>query len=137
MGSVWGERMIHHWVVLADASHVRVLSADELLNHFDVVEEFGPSTQKMHSSAQDAHTASTDVAHAKFAVEVAHALLDGLNQKKYERVIIAAPPRFLGLLRGELSPRVAGHVVAEIHHDYVHTPLHQLGDLLKAQLPVA
>lgn len=147
--------MIVHWVVLADASRARICRSDELLTHLEEVgDKFHPES-RMHAgellsddrgrmrnmagvgTAMDAHTDPADVEHGRFAAELAHTLLRGLEQGRYERLVIAAPPRFLGMLRGELSPRVQKTVVAEIHHDYVHKPLHEVSALITTQLQKA
>lgn len=147
--------MIVHWVVLADASRARICRSDELITNLEEVDDMVHPQSRMHAgellsddrgrmrnmagvgTAMDAHTDPADVEQGRFAAELARALLHGLEQGRYERLVIAAPPRFLGMLRGELSPRVQKAVVGEIHHDYVHTPLHQVGALIAAQLQKA
>lgn len=145
--------MSYHWVMLADASRARILSSDEMLDGFDPVEDIVHPASRQRTSelmsddrgrsqsgpggagtAFDAHTEAAQVEHQKFASELADRLLEGVNDRSFERLIIAAPPRFLGLLRDELSPRVSALVVKEINHDYVNVPTHQLGDLLRGQL---
>lgn len=146
--------MSYHWILIADASRARVLSADELFGDLQVVSELVHPASRLHTSelmsddrgrvrtyggsAGTAYEPNSDPAeneHAAFSREVADALLAGLDAHSYQQLVIAAPPRFLGMLRDDLSPRVAAKVTVEINHDYTKTPLHELPALLKKNLP--
>ena len=99
-----------------------------------------PRAQESVGGARHAiepHTDPHDKPAEKFAHGLAEILEHGRVEHAYTRLLLVAPPRFLGMLRGELSPRVQKTVVGEIHHDYVHTPLHQVGALIAAQLQKA
>jgi protein required for attachment to host cells len=52
-----------------------------------------------------------------FARRVADYLLDGLRKQRYERLQIAAAPRFLGRLRKALDRQVSDVVVGELDKD--------------------
>ena len=146
--------MSYHWILIADASRARILSADELFGDLAVVAELVHPASRLHSSelmsdapgrvrtyaggagtALDPHSDAAENEHAAFSREVARALLEGLDAASYQQLVIAAPPRFLGYLRDDLSPRVAAKVTVEINHDYTRTPLHELPALLKKNLP--
>ena len=55
-----------------------------------------------------------------FAKRVAAHLADGLRQKRYAALRIAAAPRFLGLLRQELHANVKAVVVDELDKELTH-----------------
>ncbi|MFI4868128.1 MAG: host attachment protein [Steroidobacterales bacterium] len=57
-----------------------------------------------------------------FAQQIAAAIEHAHRDGHIERLILMAGPRFLGLLREELSPAVRGLVTEEIHKDLVHEP---------------
>jgi len=70
----------------------------------------------------------------KFARQLAKALEDGLSKSAYERLILVAPPGFLGVLRSELSDRVRGRIAALVDKDYLHLDQRQARERLEAQL---
>ncbi|AKT39676.1 host attachment protein [Chondromyces crocatus] len=53
----------------------------------------------------------------KFARELATRLERGLNQHDYERLIMIAPPAFLGIMRATVSTQVSKHVVDTVDKD--------------------
>jgi Protein required for attachment to host cells len=57
---------------------------------------------------------------ADFARAVAHHLDKALDANQFQRVYLVASPAFLGLIRGDLSPRVQAHLAGEVNKDLVH-----------------
>jgi protein required for attachment to host cells len=53
----------------------------------------------------------------KFARELSHYLEAQLQEHAYSKLILAAPPHFLGLLRSTLSSQVQNHIEATLHKD--------------------
>ena len=53
-------------------------------------------------------------------------LEDGLNQGRFDGLVLVAPPRALGQLRDELSSFLRDKVSAELTKDLTQTPLHEL-----------
>ena len=68
----------------------------------------------------------------RFARRVAQALDEERRQHRYDRLIIMAPPAFLGLLREEMPAAVHALLSAEIGKDLVHEP----PEALNAYLPL-
>lgn len=68
----------------------------------------------------------------RFARRVAHALDEEQRQRRYDRLIIMAPPAFLGLLREAMPAAVHALLSAEVGKDLVH----ESPDALNAYLPV-
>ena len=58
----------------------------------------------------------------RFARRIARVLDEGQRQNRYDRLIVMAPPEFLGLLREEMPAAVRATVTAEIGKDLVHEP---------------
>jgi protein required for attachment to host cells len=52
-----------------------------------------------------------------FARDLAKRLEAGLHEKRFERLIVVAPPHFLGLLRQQMGDALAGVVEHEVHKD--------------------
>ena len=67
----------------------------------------------------------------RFARRITRALEEARRQNRYDRLIVMAPPAFLGLLREEMSPAVHAVLTAEIGKDLIHEP----PDALSAHLP--
>jgi protein required for attachment to host cells len=55
-----------------------------------------------------------------FVRRLATLLDDGLKHQRYDRLVIAAPPRALGQLRAVLPDRVRAKVAAELGKDLTH-----------------
>ncbi|HEX8754960.1 MAG TPA: host attachment protein [Steroidobacteraceae bacterium] len=67
----------------------------------------------------------------RFARRIAQTLEQARRQNRYDRLVIMAPPAFLGLLREEMPAAVHEVVSAEIAKDLVHEP----PEALSAHLP--
>jgi protein required for attachment to host cells len=143
---------MRHWVVITDAGSCRVYETNDALSAFaevrsltnerihlevaELVSDQRGATQSRpggERSAFDRHTDPREVERVRFAREVAELL----EQEAPERIVIAAPPRFLGDLRAQLSERVHRAVLATIEHDYVKTPLNELPERIRAHLSEA
>ena len=66
----------------------------------------------------------------RFARRVIQALDEARRRDQYDRLVIMAPPAFLGLLREEMLPAVHTLLRAEIGKDLVHEPPDALGTYL-------
>lgn len=67
----------------------------------------------------------------RFARRIAQALDEERQQHRYDRLVVMAPPAFLGLLREEIPAAVHAMLTAEIGKDLVHEP----PEALNAYLP--
>ena len=67
----------------------------------------------------------------RFARRIAAALDEARREHRYDRLVIMAPPAFLGLLREEMPAAVHAIVTAEVGKDLVHEP----PDSLRGHLP--
>lgn len=141
-----------HWIAVADSQVCRLYSADEDLERWTPVRvlenprlhpdpgDLGGRgrTQAMPGgprSAMDRHTDPVDTERQRFAREVAEVLDEAFVHGQWDRLIVAAPPKFLGLLRAELPERAARGLVATIDHDFVKTPERDLPDAVRKHLP--
>jgi protein required for attachment to host cells len=62
-------------------------------------------------------TDAKQVESGKFAHQLCGILEQALDQHAYDSLVVAAPPRFLGMLRGTMSHEVAKHLEASIDKD--------------------
>ena len=140
------------WIVLADDASARLYEASGPHGNWALVTELQhPESRakdselgtdkpgrvkqsKGYRSAMEPPTPRKKVEVKKFARQVAKALEDGLLKEAYERLILAAPPGFLGVLRGELSKGVRGRIAALVDKDYLHLGQRQAQERLEEQL---
>ena len=118
------------FVLVADASRARLYLGTEETPKLSVIEEFdhpesraknmdlasdrpgrtlASGAMKSARSATDPRTEPKEVEAEKFARELGHRLASHCDAHAFDDLVIAAPPRFLGLLRGALAT----------HHDGV------------------
>jgi protein required for attachment to host cells len=62
----------------------------------------------------------------KFVRHLCDLLTKGLNDGRYDQLVLVAPPRVLGELRSTLSGAVKQKVTAELAKDLTNTPAHDL-----------
>lgn len=124
------------WVVVASAARVRLFEVAglhetwkeiaDLLNAEDRLSRQDFTTDKpgrvINTARGQRHTMEPTVdpkerAAAQFAQDVARRLEAGLYEKQCERLIVVAPPRFLGLLREKMSDALLAAVQHEVHKD--------------------
>ena len=78
---------------------------------------------RLRGTATVTSSAGVDEQHLEaqgFARRVAQHLAGAWQQKRFDELRIVAAPRFLGLLRKELDPRVAATVTEELNKDLIH-----------------
>ena len=73
-------------------------------------------------------------AQAEFAREVVRLLDEERESRSFERLIVVAPPQFLGDLRAAMSQQLREAVSAEVAKDLSKLPLHELQDHLREVL---
>jgi len=84
--------------------------------------------------AMEPHAPRKEVEMVKFSRQIAKALDDALIRKAYDRLVLVAPPHFVGVLRTTLSERVERHIAATIEKDYLHLDPPEVRDRLERQL---
>lgn len=134
------------WILVANASRARLFATDELAESWDLREEFQHDDSRLRSrelknqpdnpNAGTLHKPATEgssdgrqqLEHDRFAHELAERLERGLNERAYERLVVAAPPEFLGRLRRAISPRVHQRLMLDLRADYSNIPARELPD---------
>ncbi len=74
----------------------------------------------------DGHSTKEELEHADFARQAATAMAAEWARGVYDRIVIAAGPKMLGLIREALPKALLPHVTVELHKDLVKVPLHDL-----------
>jgi protein required for attachment to host cells len=147
------------WVLVADATRARVFQVEQPqqtlapaldqeligtnLPSRDIASDRPGRTFDSGGQGRHAKEPPTDPArHAQgeFARDVVRLLDERKGNRSFERLIVVAPPQFLGDLRALMSPRLQESISAEIPKDFSKLPLHELQDrlheVLGAQRPL-
>jgi protein required for attachment to host cells len=141
------------WILIANAGRARIFARRGRTQPWQAVREFAHSQstakvselvtdkagrvqQRMGSrrSAADPQTSPKEVEARHFAQELAAALHEGLERGTYKRLVLVAPPHFLGLLRHCTTPAVHEAVSASINHDLTNVAAHDLPARLASAL---
>src|SRR3954462_743796 len=69
-------------------------------------------------------------AEERFAAQVANLLYQMEHARKFDELVVVAPPKMLGDLRARLHREVADCVIAEVAKDLTGHPLPEIGRLL-------
>lgn len=75
-----------------------------------------------------------ELAKERFADELAERLYKMAHRGDFDRVVLAAPPKTLGELRGKMHKEVADKVVGEVPKTLTNHPLDQIEKILKSEL---
>jgi protein required for attachment to host cells len=141
------------WVLVADAARARLFEVEhpalslapalgnELIGNNlpsrEIASDRPGRTFDRGGQGRHAKEPPTDPARhaqAEFARDVAH-LLDGKRQSRaFDRLIVVAPPQFLGDLRGMMSQPLQEAVSAEVAKDPSKLSAHELKDHLRDEL---
>jgi protein required for attachment to host cells len=86
---------------------------------------------KVHQSAASSHSAVEqtdrhDAAERAFVEQVSARLAELVSADKDCRIVVVAPPRALGMIRKAYSPAVRAALSAELDHDWIHLPVHDI-----------
>jgi len=148
------EAPIVHWIVVADAARAQLLSSGLMLEELQPVEArvHPESRLPVHDLVSGDRGATRDGATGiktrferhhephrgeadAFAREVAAAVCAGRAAGYFQRLVLVAPPHFLGELRNHLDRETMRTVVASIHHEWTRLPLPELAERIRAALP--
>ena len=138
--------LIHkgEWVVVCDGAKALVLenAGDAKFPNLKTLEVFEQKSLATHEMGTDApgrsHSSSGqsrssveqtdwhDQAERTFLVQLVKHLDAALHAGKTKALIVAAPPRALGVIREAYSPALRAAVRAEIDKDYVKLPVYEI-----------
>ena len=68
-----------------------------------------------------------------FAKDISQFLMKAHQEGRFDQIVLAASPQFLGTLRMNLDPHIKQLVRAEFNKDYTHVASNQLREQLAAQ----
>ena len=127
------------WIVVAESSRARILQTRSTLDPLVEITFLDHPEARMHERdlISDApgrrHATAGPSRHGmadptswreehagKFAREVAQHLETARRDGDFDRLLLAAPPKFLGLLRDELSVNTSGLLAHEFAKNWLH-----------------
>jgi len=132
------------WVVVCDGAKALILTnaGDALAPNLKTLEVHEQETPKTHEQGTDAPGRSINSvdgrrssmeqtdwhtqAEERFLTDLAKRLDAAVTGGETKSMILVAPPRALGVLRGSYSNGLRGAVKAEIDKDYVKMPVHEI-----------
>jgi protein required for attachment to host cells len=141
--------MVKHWILVGDAGGAKVYETDALMEELQLVDDIGFAHDHVRDSATHSNRALPGagsgaaasghdphkLAEEKFARAVAKSINDANSRHRFDRLVVVAPPRFLGEFRAELSHNTAGRVVASFHHDWTRLSLRDLSAQIRKNMP--
>ncbi|MBW2282551.1 MAG: host attachment protein [Deltaproteobacteria bacterium] len=116
------------WELVEEIDHPagRARAHDLVVDRAGTVRQSGTGTR----AAMAPHTDASDVEQRRFARQLGELLQRGFNEHRYHALVVAAPPRFLGFLRKELSDPVQRTVRETVDKDLTHLDMRELADRL-------
>jgi protein required for attachment to host cells len=134
------------WILVANASRARLFVTDAKAEKWNLVEEFqheesrakpvdlfnqadNPNAGTLHGPVRENDPIGRRrLEHERFASELSQRLDRGVDAHQFDELVIAAPPKFLGMLRAQLSSRVERRVRLDLNEDLSNLPERELPD---------
>jgi len=140
------------WILVAESSRAKLYAADSLREPLFELEDLVHPAGRMHEGdlvsdrpgsdggsvghgrhVIDDRTSAREHERTEFAKQLADRLEAGCNADAFDRLVLIAPPTFLGLLRDKLTKRVMDRVAEQIDKNLVQQP----ATVVREQLSVA
>jgi protein required for attachment to host cells len=107
--------MTQTWILVGDGSHARLFHSDGVTEPWSLVRK----VDREHSREKTADSHEDRGEHA-FARQLVGELETARQSGTFAELVLVAPPKFLGQLRGELGAPLATCVVNSFDADYTH-----------------
>lgn len=133
-----GLRMANVWVLVAENSRAKLFEHDFARSPLQEVQGFTHSASRLHDQdltsdlpgrsfdskgagrhAMEQYTEPKVIEAQAFAKTLVEYLENSRNHQKFEKLVIMAPPAFLGMLRKEMSEPLSALVAAEVDKNLV------------------
>lgn len=127
MATTVDERIIRTWILVADSAEARLfLSYPGQRGWFEMHRFTHPQSRMKGRDllesppAMEKGTLPKELAADDFAKQLTEYLDVNLSRANYERLVLVAPPEFLGLLRSNLTKQVERRVIETLNEDLTH-----------------
>lgn len=140
------------WFVIADGSRLRIYESKGVKAPWDLVEtkDINVALKPSHELARErpgrGHKTGPDSRFAversephekmelEFLTEVAKMLNKAAQDKKFDQIVVAAPPQALGTLRAKFQPQLTAKYIGVLDKDLTNMPEPELFDYFKERL---
>ena len=132
------------WILVANASRARLFATDAKAEDWTLLAEMqheesrsrsgfllnqpdNPNAGSLHKpQPENQPDARQELEEERFAREVAARIERGYEDHAFGRLVVAAPPGFLGALRKHFSKRVLDVLLTDVNKDYTSLPEREL-----------
>ncbi|MDQ3365662.1 MAG: host attachment protein [Myxococcota bacterium] len=111
--------MMQTWILVADGSHARLFQTAGTTEPWRLARKLDREHSREKTDRSDSHE---DRGERDFAQLVVGELETQRQAGGFERLVLVAPPKFLGQLRGELKAPLETCVVRSHDADYTQMP---------------
>jgi len=145
--------MAKTWILVGDAARARIFAIEKEHGPWQLVEELDhpagrartselvsdragrtrPGEQGARAPGME-HMDAAERESLRFAERLGAVLQQGHDDRSFDRLVVVAPPRFLGSLRSVLRDPVARQIAASLDKDYTHHDERELRRLLAPHL---
>ena len=119
----YSHSMEQTWIVIGDGSNARVFAASDAAQPWRLVRTVSREHSREKTNRADSHEDRGEHDFARHLVAELEAARQGGT---FARLVLVAPPSFLGQLRSELSAPLAACVARSLDKDYTHMPENEL-----------
>lgn len=126
------------WILVCDASRAVLYGTEKREDEWQLLRALSEPESRMKTSeltptepghaakskggtrhtAFETETTAKGASIGRFAQKLADALDEGITGRQYDRLVLIAPPRFLGLVKQRLSAETAASLCATVSKDY-------------------
>jgi len=143
------------WILVADACAARLFLTLNNCKSLHLIKRFSHTQSRAREAelvtdragsgrssghwapfSKQPHIAHKELEAIEFARDLNDFLRDAVEHKKFQSLVLVAPPHFLGLLRAELSPAVARAISGVIGKDLLYMDKARIWEHLIAVWPV-
>jgi len=144
--------MNRYWILIADAAQAKLFAKANRTKPLELIEAFEhpQSREKRQALTSDrpghyqskgtGHGALVDASDPKiyqaeqFAKQLAVTLNEGYLNKSFRELVLAAPPKFYGMLNKHISKQVSANIATVLAKDYTQTPDRELSSIINATI---
>ena len=111
--------MPNTWVVVAESSRAKIFELEKRNSPLKEILDFTHTPSRLHQKDPTQQTTVKENASNEFARNLHDHLKAACNKRKFNKLIIMSPPKFLGRLRKQLGANINKYVISEIDKNLV------------------
>ncbi len=139
------------WILVCDSARGRLFETNGAEPAWKLLEVFGHAASRskaselvsdhsgqrsslgasVHHNALAPSSSPKEVEKGHFGHTLALMLDQGMRSQRFDRLVLVAPPHFLGMLKNELTPELEKHLMVSIDKDLTHIDAPELAERLR------